>query len=283
MKTRSILLAVALAWTGLFGPGLAAQASDQPKVLILGEDADPDSIARDSRVFKRVLAAVSNQLNAFGLDVYDETAVSLGAFTQGRIRRTDAEIIDVARSVTRPPIDVALLFTIYANVENRAYTSLVRTRIEGRLLEVRSGRRLGNFEVKSPAGWNAPVDCPRPCVLEIVGDRAAALAADLGAVLSEKLAQTFRGGGAFVVVLSGFDGDDRREVENYLAAFSGYRSHRLIRSSTRNAEYWYDSAIEPERLDRNLRLMLERLGLTGRIAVAGRTVTVKNVMVGRSR
>jgi hypothetical protein len=281
MKTRSILLAFALAWTVLSGPG-AAQAADQPKVLILGEDADPDSIARDSRVFKRVLAAVSNQLNAFGFDVFDETAISLDAFAQGRIRRPDAEIIDVARSVTRPPIDVALLFTIYANVEKRTYTSSIRTRIEGRLLDVRSGRRLGNFEVKSPAGWNAPVYCPRTCLLEIVGDRAAVLAADLGAVLSGKLVQTFRGGGAFVVILSGFDGDNRRAVENYLAAFSGYRSHRLIRSSTRNAEFWYDSAIKPERLDRNLRLMLERLGLTGRIAFAGRTVTVENVMVGGS-
>ena len=64
----------------------------------MGEDADPDSIPRKHQAFKRVEAALSNEFGDNGYRVYDETLISLENFKQGRIRRSDAEIIDIAKN-----------------------------------------------------------------------------------------------------------------------------------------------------------------------------------------
>ncbi|MDP6688218.1 MAG: hypothetical protein QF384_01855 [Alphaproteobacteria bacterium] len=77
-------------------PSGPALAGEEPNILIMGEDADQDTVPRNSRVFKRVLDALVNEMNDQGFNVYDETAVSLDDFAQGRSRRTDAEIIDIA-------------------------------------------------------------------------------------------------------------------------------------------------------------------------------------------
>ena len=165
-----------------------AHAADNPNLLVLGEDADRDTVPRDSRVFKRVVGALANQMHDNSFDVYDETAITLDNFEQGRVRRSDVEIIDIARSVKKPPIDVAVIFSIYASAKDTSYTTKVTARIEGRLLNVQTGKRLGNFEVDSGKRWNAPRNCDRECILEVVGDKTRVLANDLGAVLAEKLA-----------------------------------------------------------------------------------------------
>ena len=54
---------------------------DRPNILILGEDADGDSIPRNSRVFKRVESALSLQIQSMGFDVYDETGETVALAT----------------------------------------------------------------------------------------------------------------------------------------------------------------------------------------------------------
>ena len=139
-----------------------------------------------------VLDAVVNEMNEEGFRVYDETDVGLDNFGQGRLWRTETEIIDVARSVKRPPIDVAVTYSIYANEQERGDTNKLHVRIAGRLLNVRSGRRLGNFEVEMPEPANVAPNCGRNCVLEAVGRDARVLARDLGAVLARKLDDVVR-------------------------------------------------------------------------------------------
>ena len=64
-------------------------------------------------MFNRVLASLMNELHVGGYDVWDEVAVT-GNLAQDRSRRTNEEIISVARLVQRPPpIDVAVSFSIY--------------------------------------------------------------------------------------------------------------------------------------------------------------------------
>ena len=48
-----------------------ANAADMPNILIMGEDADNDTVPRNSRVFKRVLNGLSNELHNEGFNVYD--------------------------------------------------------------------------------------------------------------------------------------------------------------------------------------------------------------------
>jgi hypothetical protein len=160
----------------------------------------------------------------------------LDAFAQDRVRHADAEVVDIARSVKRPPIDVAVLFTIYASGKKLSYTTKIRTRMTGRLLNLKSSKRLGNFEVELPQSDNAPVQCNRECILETVGKNARVLGMDLRAVLAKKLeAITPRSRGGIAngnvkagissvstMVFRGFTPGKTIAVEEYIAVFKGY-------------------------------------------------------------
>jgi len=281
-------LCIALVIPVLSGCG-ASDHAGKINILIMGEDADSDTVPRNSRVFKRVLSGLSNELHDEGFNVYDETAVTMDHSTQGRTRRVDQEIIDVARSVKRPPIDVATIFSIYARSEKKAYTRKIYTRIEGRLLNVQTGQRLGNFEVELPQPDNVKRDCNRECILETVGKNAKVLAQDLGAVLTIKLSSLTKNKGfssaaqksglpsAFALVFNGFKSEEITRIEEYIVAFSGYKTHRPVRSSMRQTEYWYESESDSARLNRNLRQMLEHLGVKGRVTFAGSNFKVEKI------
>lgn len=292
---------VFLLWNACISTGLAA---DRPNLLIMGEDADKDSIARNSQVFNRVLNALSNQLHEVGFDVFDETAVTLENFSQGRIRRTDAELIDIAKSIHRPPIDVVIFFSIYSTAYQTSYTTKVQARIQGRMLNVQTGQRLGNVELDYPDGWNAPVNCDRDCLLHSVGKHAKIIANDVGAILAEKLywmlppqesnpinetiaatasaspiakAAPIPGVMAYNLVFDDFTQHEVMAFEEYLVIFSGYESHRLTYGGATRSEYWYKSTINNAKLSRNLNKLLEKLNISGLIQVSGNTYTIKKI------
>lgn len=297
MKGLFISLAAGLLLIACTTGPMPAAAADGPNILIMGEDADLDTVPRNSRVFRRVLDALGNQLHDQGFDVFDETAVTLDEFAQGRVRRTDAELVDIARSVQRPPIDLVVMFSIYASAEELTYTTRVNTRIPGRLINVRTGQRLGNFEVVSPKTWRGPVNCDRECILETVGADAKILAQDLGAALTIKLQAMADSGAialagidghdtdvcfpnAYTVVLDGFDIDEVTSIEDFLVRdFQGYEAHRPIYASLRHQEYWYETCSDSARLNRNLRRMLEYMSVAGRVTFAGNTYTVEKITV----
>ncbi|MDY6920328.1 MAG: hypothetical protein SV765_08950 [Pseudomonadota bacterium] len=281
-------MVMAAVWMAVSAP---LMAGDNPNLLVMGEDADKDTVPRNSRVFKRVLDQLNEEMHNAGFNMYDETAVTLNDFAQGRSRRTDAEIIDIARSVRRPPIDVAVIFQIYASAKPLDHTTKVKARVNGRLLNVKTGQRLGNFEVNTPREWSAEHNCNRECILETVGEYSKIIAADLGAVLSEKLAWMVEGnsgdgtptsGGsqlpmAFNLIFDGFTPEDMMSIEEYLVIFSGYKSHRPVYSSDRRSEIWYESTIGSAKMNRNLRKMLKELDLRGMVQFSGNTYTVKKI------
>jgi hypothetical protein len=267
----------------------SAFAGDRPNLLIMGEDADEDTIPRNSQVFKRVLSALTRQMNDIGFDVYNETAVTMDHFTQGRIGRSEAELLDIGRSVRKPPIDVVVSFKIFARVKNKGYVQKVKAYVEGQMIQVNSGKFLGNFEVKSPNNvWTAPVDCNRNCVIDVVGDYAKILANDLGAVLGEELAFLVDGSTGYAdgsgnggletdynLVFDNFSADDMMDIEEYLVIFSGYKSHRPSFSSARRSDIFYRSTIKTAKLQRNLNKMLEQLNLRARITFSGNEFTIE--------
>ena len=61
IKAGSIVVASLLLVPFAFSP--TAMAVEKPNVLVMGEDADLDTVPRNSRVFKRVLDAGANQLD----------------------------------------------------------------------------------------------------------------------------------------------------------------------------------------------------------------------------
>lgn len=166
-----------------------ATAQTRPNIVVMGEDADEDSVPRGNRIFQRVVTELGETMNVRGYNVYDETAVAMGFTQPGRVRRRDAELIDVARSIQNPPVDVIAVFQIYASAQKSMYSDIVRpeVRIPGRLLNVRTGQAVGSFEVSGLQLPPLPQGCDRECLLEKVGAEARTLATDLAAALTSKL------------------------------------------------------------------------------------------------
>ena len=258
-------------------------------LVIMGEDSDPGSIARNDRVHVRVLNEFASQLSDYGFDVFDETAVTLDTHRQGRIRRPDAELIDVARGVRRPPIDTIALFTIYVAKPDVGYTRKVRLRIVGRLLSVHDGRRLGNFEVFETG--NVRPGCRGDCLAEEVGDIARVLGREVADILGEKLGARFayrptprlrpisdnglvRG---ISLIFEDFTPIQMQDIEDYLVVFSGYRSHRPSATFHRHNEIWYQSSIRHAKLLRNLERMFEEIDVRARIQFSGNEYRIRNV------
>ena len=280
-----------------------AHAGDQPNILVMGEDADIDTVPRNSRIFNRVLRAMEGELQAMGFRVYDETATTMDITDPARVRRTDAEILTVARRVQDVPIDVATVFQIYANAERNAHADIMdlRARISGRLLNVRTGQALGNYEVSYRPGDLPPLpaNCDRDCVLESVGEEARRIGADVANVLARQLDNLSPAGGAgtaggefgtvplgdgcvgmttgYQVTLRNFDQSQLTQIEEYLVSFRGYDHHRPMRSSASETTYWYESCSEVARLSRNLRLMTEHMDVEARIGMTGNRFNIDKI------
>jgi hypothetical protein len=296
---------VILAATLSFAP--QANAQQQPNLLIMGEDADLDTVARNSRIFNRVLRALEAELQAEGFRVYDETAVSMGVTDPQRVRRTDAELITVARRIQDAPIDAIIVFQIYASTEQNPYAAIMdlRVRIPGRMLNAQTGQALANYEITYGPNDLPPLppNCSRDCVLEHVGDQARRIAADVGAVLARQLdylspaapaAATALNSDArpegcvglttaYTLTFRGFDSDEITLIEDYLAAFSGYHHHRPMRAGATESTYWYETCTDTARLNRNLRLMAEHMGVEVRLGMVQNRFEIDKIRPPRSR
>ena len=305
--------ALAVLGGALLGLSAQAQAQSRPNLVVMGEDADEDSVPRGNRIFQRVIAELSETMNLRGYNVYDETAVAMGITQANRVRRRDAELIEVARAVQNPPLDVVAVFQVYASASKSAYSDIVRpeVRIPGRLLNVRTGQSLGAFEVAGLQLPPLPQGCDRECLLERVGAEAKSIAADVATALTAKLdgaiaprraadalpnalppalpgaepppAAAAAGescGGlptAYVVRLTGFSPQEVQAAEEYMAAFRCYEHHRPVRSGGATAEYWYETRSDSARLGRNLRLMLEHMSAPGQVQFSGNTFVISRV------
>ncbi|MBU2969669.1 hypothetical protein KO527_09955 [Pseudoalteromonas sp. C2R02] len=266
-----------------------ALAADKPNILIIGEDAAGDSVPSDSRIFKRVLDALINQMHDRGFDVYDQAILTLANKNIAKIRRTDRELIEIARASKRPPIDIVVIFQIYASTQNLASRTRINTLLMGRLLNVKTGKHLGSFEVDSGKNFNGPVECTQECILTVVGDKSRVLANDLGAVLAEKLLWMNNGDEIsdhndsnsmtteYALIFDGFNAKEYMAIEEYLVIFSGYAHHRPIEIRHTRSEIWYQSTIGTAKLDRNLNKMLAELDMQSVINFEGNTFTVKRI------
>lgn len=301
---KHLALVFGLALVSLTPATVSAQGLN---ILVMGEDADEDSVPRGNRIFNRVIAAMNEEMNVQGYDVFDETAIAMNINPANRVRRRDSELIEVARAVQTPPLDVMVIFTIYASVRESAYADIQSpaVRIPGRILNIRTGQQIGSFEVSGLELPPLPVLCEAECLLENVGDSASIIGAELANALTIKLAAFVAapeqsatgtavitsGGGAatlsadgcdglptaYSLRFDGFDADEISALEEYIQSYACAESARPVRASTRSAEYWYETRSDSARLNRNLRLTLEHMGVDGQLQFSGNSFVLTKV------
>lgn len=275
---KQLLMLAAAVLVFLVAPTISS-ATDLPRIMIAGEDHDKDTIPRNSRVFKRVLDAISNELVNKGFDVKDETALTNDTHIQGRSRRSDSELIQVARDAG---IDVLVIFSIYPRVKPNTNSVRVSARIEGRLLSVMDSSRLGNFESEPQRYTPVPKPYSNNDIIEGVGKLTKILGSDVGAVLADRLDQYHpeNGPGRLVewtLIFDGFDSNDMMDIEDLLVKFTGYDSYRpksnALNTSSHH-EYWYKSSIDSAHLERNMNRMLRKFNMKGRVYISGTQIKI---------
>ncbi len=296
-----------------------AHAADVPTVMIAGEDWDKDTFERDNRVFNRVLDTLMSEFHDSSFRVYDERAMSVKmGLGQERKRRTDTEILDIARRFNSPPIDLVLLFQIYPEVKKLQYVTDVRARIRARLVQVQSGRFIDAFE--DTKTFSAPVDCDKVCLWENIGGEAKTIARDVSAWMSLKLSKQIYAGapatavtaapattpaartqpaapqppaGAtacpaytkdYMLVFDGFTPQEITTVEKYLVIFTDYCSHRPVDSGMKLTRFSYESGISDAHLKRNLdRVLFEVFKAEGMVQQRGNEFTIRKMGVVKTR
>lgn len=309
---KRLMLGLALLLS--FAAAAAAQSpNSRINLLVMSDDADPDTVPRNNRIFNRVQLQLSEYLNTRGFQVYDETSLALGIAPTTRVRRRDAELIEIARAVSTP-VDAMVVYQIYASAR-RAVAADIRfpeIRIAGRVLNVRSGQFIAAFEVGGFQLPALPNPCGAECLLETVGTHSRLLATDLGAAIAQKLEGFARpaaggsaavgkdgivlggGGGApvaqaagdgcgnlptdFAIQLREFTAAEVDRIESEFVRWGCYRAHRVTQMTTTSADFFYSTSADSARLTRNFRLMLELIGLNGQVTFAGNRLVVSKVV-----
>ncbi len=314
MNALGKLLALAALGLAAFNTAAMAQTGPRgPSIMIVGEDADKDTIPRGNRNFNRIERAVADQLIARGFKVYDETAITMNVLPQGGVRRQLPELLETAK-LAQAPIDVIVVFQIYASIRPLQFvrdTFKPFIRIDGRMIRVRGGQDLGGYEFGSDIDFPPlPGVCvngepPRECLIESVGNEARLIGSAVGNALATKLAGYLRAdadpvviapdapgvaagakpacseaaGTSYVLSVRNFDPPELSRLEEALTSFACYEDHRVLTSvPPAKTDYWYETRADQARLTRNLRLVLEYVNVPGTVSVtAGNVIIVEKL------
>ncbi|KAA2235072.1 hypothetical protein [Salinarimonas soli] len=295
MRRAARLLLAALA-IALAGPALA-QAPIRVNVLALGSDGEPTSVPRGHRLYARIVAQLNEALSERRFRLYDETAVTASFVDPAGGRRTDAALVDIARAVSEPPLDVVMIFTIHASARRSSVTGLLQPqmRIAGRMLGVRDGRVLAAFSAGADQRLpGIPGGCDPDCLLERLGDQARPIVRELAGTLSVRLedlvaprpappapaAAAECGAPATVMIeLRGFEPAEIERLEPFFGAFRCYDRHRRMALPDGAGAIWYEARTTPERVAADVAQALGFLGL----AAAPAQISDGTVAVVRNR
>lgn len=208
---KNLLIAAFATASTLFAAAPVAADVATINVLVVQEDWDQDSLIRNNRIQTAVLNTLNQTLHApayqtvlqrygiTGMDVYDETFLTIDFYEQDRQRRRDEELISIGRTIDNPEMDVLVPYTIYARAVNDPYTQIVKLQmsLNYRALNIRDGRWLGgdNLDIDTAGvpftgcatGINGTPADPH-CVKEFVAEHGEALARNAGNKLAIQLA-----------------------------------------------------------------------------------------------
>ncbi len=283
--------------TGLTGCTQTAHyecGNSDTSIMVIGESASTNALLPESVMYERIAANLEANLTREGygivgrqslVDAYPEY------FSRRNIRHDDKALVDLARTHSRNKLDVLAVTEINAQIDTQQYHSNVTSTVGVRLLSVKDGTLLGEFELDNANSTSIRPSCKDECLDEAVVDNAKPLTLNVAALVAKALAcpgsRSYKSDRfdqrasafetAYELVFDGFTAQDMLKVEEYLVDFSGYQAHRIVYSGATRTKYWYESSIKSSALNKNLYLVLERLGMRGVVQFSGNTYTVKKV------
>jgi hypothetical protein len=250
------------------------------RVLVMGEDSDPHSIARNDDAFKRVLAAMKESMLDHDFRMVDEEfiAAELGwRITNRRSKRELVEAMKLANASGKAHLSsrAMALFRIQTSKRDVGFAKQVSVRVDGEIYDGLTNQFLGSFEIPR-ASYSAPANCNKVCMTEIVGDHAREIATsignDLGARLaylqnrSESSADYSNSPGIMTTYTLAFRRFTTSEIHHILHVmsskkFPGYKSHNLLKKEAAVVNYDYVTTAQAAKIDNWLNILLSDMEL----------------------
>jgi hypothetical protein len=194
-KTFRSLCILGFALAVQHGPTPATAHEAPIRVVVVGEDSDPNAVPRNNEIYKRVVAELQQSLLRENITVIDEDmiAVKLGFnFESQRNKQELLQTLSVANETTDATVQSRLgfIFAVFPNVQEMEFTRKVTVRVRGQIYDLKSLQALSSFEVETAEAITVPKKdslCNDVCLLEAIGEHSKTLARELGAVLNTKL------------------------------------------------------------------------------------------------
>lgn len=289
-----------------------AQTGTNIRVLVMGEDSDPNTVRRTSDIFKRVMAELKGSMQRYGFRMVDEEmlAVDLGWIITERRPKTELiaamKLANTSRDATHH-VRAMTLFRIHAYKQDLGFSSKVETRIDGEMYDALTNQFLGTFEIPR-ASYPAPAQCEGPCISEIVGDHAREIATTLGDVLGKKLvlqspgpggsvgSGPVTGGGGtagpglmttYTLTMRHFPTSETMQIIGVMTSeFPGYSSHNAMETSGAVQRYEYVTTATQAKLVEWIKILLSDMSLNldrdVELRSAGTQITIDRLLVGRT-
>jgi hypothetical protein len=292
-----------------------AAFADRINLLIMAEDWDTESVPRDNRIDRSIIARLSevaqnqsirlsDRFDQFdGFRVYDETAVTYQNFTSGD-RRSDELLIDIAKNIDSASIDVLVLYTVFAQQDFGPGKASLKLQLEVlmRAIDVRSGLTLARVSEFGTSDV-LPRDCMpgqssedelRSCVIREVAKTLRDFSGDEFSALLEDAVKESYDLGRSTTTYTADNGELCGRSERYVIEMRDFSARELMRfeeeasewdcveelelrnASNTISEYFLYTGRPENWVKRDVAGALAVMGLQGRIKVGSDgTITVK--------
>lgn len=278
--------------------------ADTLNVLIMAEDWDTDAVGRDSRIDRHIQARldeVANKVtdrledeyaNFDGIRIYDETAITRDTFTQDQVRRTDQDLIAIAKSIPSPEVDLVVLYTVYAyqrDIANGAGAAL-DVELFMRALDVRSGRSVGRVseildssEGPMPLACREKSDAGRNCIIRQAAKELRNATGDgMTTLLRRAIRDLYEEAGAsnvdtmmasgdcgstanYSIEMLDFDRDELRRFEEEMTSWKCHTSYDVERRTETRTVYALEAKTNDATIQRDIMGAMDAMGLEARV------------------
>lgn len=156
---------------------LSSAQSQTHRVIVVFDDADPDSVPADNRASVRFQRAISDALVKAGMQVLDP-AVLAGGPLKSRTGQPDAKLrAAILPKTADEPVDVIQL-TIYSSATPSGPSVNINVRTNFQILRFSNGlmQRAGAFEAGLPKLVDASCAAKRDCLIDEMGNALAEIA-----------------------------------------------------------------------------------------------------------
>lgn len=186
---RVKIVAIALLLIGAAFPTIAS--AEPVRIIVMGEDSDPNTIRRSNDIYKRVIAELRRPLRKADFDIMDEEIIAADLGFAINDRRPKIELLQTVKLANRSlnlnnRSRFLALFRIHVFSETMSFAKQVSIRLDGELYDIETGAFVDSFEIPETR-FPVPVDCNKLCMTEKAGTHARDMGGSLGQVLAREL------------------------------------------------------------------------------------------------